>query len=115
MNLQLIYGMLFFTAVHALGWWATNAQFVDGWTNRQAVILCMILSVPTTLLAFLGSKHVYNALGGELWSVRFVAFGLSWLIFPILTWAFLGETMFTLKTILCTILSFLIIYIQIRY
>ena len=115
MTQQLIFGIGLFTIVHVLGWWCTNAQFIQGWTGKQALILGCLLSIPTTLAAYLGTRYVYDALNGELWQVRFVAFGLSWLVFPLLTWFFLGETMFTTKTIICTLLSLLIIYIQIRY
>ena len=111
--MHLFYGIVLFTLVHIIGWWCTNAQFIEGWSEKQALLLGIALSIPTTIVAFFGSKYVYSALGGELWSVRFVAFGLSWLVFPILTWFLLGESMFTTKTIICTLLSFLIIYIQV--
>lgn len=113
MNFQLLYGVLLFTLLHVSVWWSTNAQFIEGWTSRQAMLLCFALSIPTTALAFAASRLTYDALGGQLWSVRFVGFGLSYLVFPVLTWWFLGESMFTVKTMLCVFLSFLIIYIQI--
>jgi hypothetical protein len=42
-----------------------------------------------------------------------VAFGISYLIFPALTWYFLNESMFTWKTMTCILLSFIILYIQV--
>ena len=48
-----------------------------------------------------------------LWTSRFVAFSLSYLTFPLMTWWYLGESMFTTKTLVCSILAFLIITTQI--
>jgi hypothetical protein len=73
----------------------------------------MFFAVPTSLLAYYGSRVGYSALNDSAWSVRFLGFGLSYLVFPVLTWLLLGETMFTLKTGLCIFLSFTIISIQV--
>ena len=103
-----------FTMMHVCVWWATNAQFIEGWDKANAFFLSLGLSVPITLLAFFSSKYAYEALDQQAWSVRFLGFGISYLVFPLLTWVFLHETMFTWKTMVCIFLSFLIIYIQIR-
>ena len=111
---QLLFGATLFTLMHIGVWWGTNAQFIQGWSHKHALALSLALSIPITLLAFFASRNLYEALDGQLWAVRFVAFGISYLVFPILTWHFLGESMFTAKTIACILLSCLIIYIQIR-
>ena len=115
MSPQLMFGAFLFTLMHVGVWWGTNAQFIEGWSRKEALILSACLSLPITLLAFFASKQLYEALDSQLWAVRFVAFGISYLVFPILTWYFLGESMFTTKTITCIFLSCLIIYIQIRF
>jgi len=112
---QLIFGALLFTIMHVLVWWGCNAQFIDGWSQKSALMLSVSLSLPITLLAFFASKNLYEALDTQLWAVRFVAFGISYLVFPVLTWHFLGESMLTAKTIICILLSCLIIYVQIRF
>ena len=48
----------------------------------------------------------------ELWGQRYLIFGMSYLTFPILTWHFMNESMFTTKTLLCTFLAFVIVGIQ---
>jgi hypothetical protein len=115
MTPQLIFGALLFTVMHVLVWWGCNAQFIEGWTRKEAIALSAVLSLPITFLAFFASKNLYEALDDQLWAVRFVAFGISYFVFPILTWHFLGESMFTTKTIVCILLSCLIIYVQIRF
>jgi len=112
--LQLLGGISLFVLMHTLVWWGTNAQFIEGWDKKQALILSMFLAIPITLVAFYASRLTYDALNEQAWSVRFVGFGVSYLVFPLLTWLFLNESMFTMKTLICIFLSFLIIYVQIR-
>jgi hypothetical protein len=40
---------------------------------------------------------------------------MSYLTFPLLTWWLLNESMFTMKTMLCVTLSFMIIAIQLGW
>ena len=112
--MQLLIGASLFVMMHVLVWWGTNAQFIDGWKRSDALLLSVALAIPVTLLAFFASRFTYEALDEQAWSVRFVGFGISYLVFPLLTWVFLNESMLTTKTLLCTFLSFLIIYIQIK-
>jgi len=112
---QLITGVFMFAVMHFGIWWSANAQFIDGWDKKTALTLSILMSIPITLLAFFASRYTYYALDEKMWTVRFLAFGMSYLIFPVLTWLFLNETPFTAKTIVCTILSVLIIFVQLRY
>ena len=88
-------------------------QFIDGVSRAKALTLSIALAVPITLLAFNGSRLVYESLEDSAWAARFVGFGVSYLVFPILTWVFLDESMFTVKTMLCIALSCVIIGIQV--
>ena len=72
----------------------------------------MGLAIPTSLLAYYATRIGYSALGDSVWSLRFIGFGTSYLVFPVLTWLLLGESMFNLKTMLCIGLSFVIVGIQ---
>jgi len=111
--MRLFGGMLLFVLMHIAVWWATNAQFIEGFSRAKAFMLSLMLSIPITLLAFQGSRMVYESLNDSAWAARFVGFGVSYLIFPILTWFFLGESMFTFKTMACIGLSCAILAIQI--
>ena len=57
-------------------------------------------------------KNVVEATG-ELWASKLIGFGVSNFIFAIFTYAFMGESIFTTKTMTCMVLASLIIYIQI--
>lgn len=109
---QLIIGVVFFTIMHAAVWFASNLQFIDGWKDKSFLI-AILLSIPITCLAYMGTKFTYHALNDSAWSSRFIGFGTSWLIFPLLTWLILNESMFTPKTLICIVLSFIIIGVQV--
>tara|TARA_B100000700_G_C14497662_1_gene602584 strand:+ start:128 stop:475 length:348 start_codon:yes stop_codon:yes gene_type:complete len=113
MWLQLFFGSSLFIALHLLIWFSTNLQFVDGFNQKYTLPLALTLSIPATLCAYYGSKLTYGALEDSLWAVRFIGFGTSYLVFPLLTWILLGESMFTHKTLACIFLSIIIVYIQV--
>jgi hypothetical protein len=96
---------------HVAIWFSTNAQLIKGWEGSRSLFLSLALSIPITLMAYYATRFGYKALE-SLWSVRFLAFSLSYLVFPVLTWVFLKESPFTAKTVMCTVLSFAIVAIQ---
>ena len=112
---KFISGCFLFCLLHALVWFSTNLQFVKGFENSRTLLYAMCLAVPTTVIAYFATKLTYSSLEDSLWAVRFVGFGTSYLVFPVLTWAFLGESMFTAKTLVCVFLSLLIVFIQVFY
>jgi len=114
MSAKLCLTFLLFTLLHIGVWFSTNTQLIsDEWKQRSFWIM-LSLAIPTSLLAYYGTKVGYSALGDSAWSVRFIGFGTSYLIFPLLTWQLLGESMFTLKTMLCIFLSMVIVFIQVK-
>ena len=112
MGLKLLYSFIAFVILHIFVWFSTNLQFISEAWKEKSMWVCLSLSIPISLLAYFGARFGYYALGESAWGVRFLAFGTSYLIFPILTWYFLGEPMLTLKTMLCIFLSCIIISIQ---
>ena len=109
---SVIYGICLFFIMHVMVWWATNAQFIREEYRDKAIYISIILAIPCTLSAFYASGLIYDGLNETAWSVRFIGFGTSYLVFPILTWLFLKESMFNVKTLICIALSFLIVSIQ---
>lgn len=112
---QLAISALLFTLMHILVWFSTNLQFVKGFESSKSLLIALALSLPITLCAFYATRTAYIAMSDSLWSVRFIGFGMSYLVFPILTWAVLGESMFTMKTLLCIFLSIIIVCIQVFF
>jgi len=110
---KLALGILLYTLMHVFVWFGTNSQFMKSAENVNTLMLALILSIPITLCAYYASRYTYDELGESIWAARFIGFGVSYLVFPVLTWVLLGESMLTYKTISCVFLSFLMIYIQV--
>lgn len=112
MNINILYSALCFVGLHVLVWFSTNLQFMTTGWSAKSIWISLTLAIPISMLAYFGSRFGYSALGDSAWGVRFLAFSLSYLTFPFMTYYFLGESMFTLKTSLCIILSCAILVIQ---
>ena len=111
--MKLFYCILLFVLLHILSWFASNSQLInDNWEEKSFLIM-IAASIPIGLCEYYGTKIGYEALDSSAWGVRFVAFGASYLIFPILTYFMLGESMLTLKTMICILLSIIMIAVQI--
>lgn len=113
MGYNFFIGVFLFIIMHVLVWFSTNLQLVEKFNSVNTLLLTVALAIPTSLAGYYGTKLIYNSLQDSLWAVRFIGFGVSYLVFPILTWTMLGESMFTLKTLLCIFLSILIVLIQV--
>ena len=92
-------------------WTATNYQLTQSADPALALALSIALAIPISLLAFYGTRYGYDAMGSA-WGVRLSAFAVSYTVFPFLTFFFLGESPFDLKTMVCIALSFVIVGIQ---
>jgi hypothetical protein len=111
--LKISLGVILLCLMHICVWWGTNAQLLDSYSQKKAFWWAVFLSIPITLFAFYATRILYESVCGSLWAVRFIGFGVSYLIFPIMTWYFLGESMLTVKTVSCIFLSGIIVAIQI--
>ena len=105
-------GIFALVVVHILVWITTNLQLVEGWKDSDKIWWIIVgLAIPTSVVAAYATKLLY-ASSESVWSIRFIGFGTSYLVFPIMTWLLLHESMFTLKTTLCIFLSVVILVIQ---
>tara|TARA_R110000751_G_scaffold91222_1_gene178724 strand:- start:439 stop:783 length:345 start_codon:yes stop_codon:yes gene_type:complete len=92
-------------------WFQINAQFLDGWWKKHALILCAACALPVAFGYYFAWSYSAAAFG-SWWGTRFIAFALSFLVFPILTHYLLGESMFTAKTTICVMLALCILGVQ---
>ena len=74
----------------------------------------VLIGVPTSV-AFWYAWKMVSETTGSVWSARFIGSSTGFVVFPVLTWFILGESMLTTKAMLCFSLSILIILIQIFY
>ena len=100
-----------FIISQVLIWYQLNSQLVWKWAEGYKSMLWMsLLGIPISLLMWLCTKWGYIGFG-SLWAVRFVGFATSMLIFPIMTYWYLGEPM-TLKVIITMLLAIIILILH---
>mgnify|MGYP003627297911 CR=1 FL=1 len=105
-------GILFFAIGNLIAWFQFNSQFVWSWWENKPIITNLIYAVPMGLCFWMAAKYIVGETG-ELWSSKLIGFGVSQTIFPILTYLLMKESMFTVKTMICISLSFVIVGVQI--
>ena len=112
MNLKYILISTFvFVFSQILIWYQLNSQLVRKWAEGyKSMIWMSLLGIPISILMWLCTKWGYVGFG-NLWAVRFVGFATSMLVFPIMTYFYLGEPM-TLKVIVTIILAIIIMLLQ---
>jgi len=112
MDNRLIYGFLLFLAAQTVAWYQLNSQFVWEYWKDKAILSSLVFSIPTALLFWYGTKYIYSS-SEELWTCRFLGFSSGIFVFSILTWIHLSESIFTLKTLICLLLSCSILAVQV--
>lgn len=85
-----------FIAAQVLAWFQSNSGIIGGWLEQNYIYVALIFGPIVSVLFATGTKMLY-AEGMSLWSIRFMTFGLGYLIFIPLTWYFLGEEVLTFK------------------
>ena len=100
-----------FAMGHMFSWFANNSQLVWDFWEDKAFTAVVCFGMPAIWCFWWATRIGYGEVK-ELWSVRLSAFGASYMIFPLLTWLFLRESMFTAKTMICVMLSLTIVGIQ---
>ena len=112
MNVKyILISTIVFILSQILIWYQLNSQLVWKWAEGYKSMMWMsLLGIPISMLMWYCTKWGYIVFG-SLWSVRFVGFATSMLVFPIMTYFYLGEPM-TLKVILTIILAIIIMLLQ---
>ena len=102
---------LIFLVCNVMIWYQLNSQLVWDWAKgNKSMWIMSLLGIPISLLMWLCTKWGYIGFG-NLWAVRWLAFGSSMLVFPLMTYFYLGETI-TLKTLISIILAIIIMLLQ---
>ena len=97
-------------------WFSANTQFMHERYAKHSFMICLLLSLPVSVCAYYATKYMYTGLGNEsIWSVRLLIFGISTTTFAIMTSQFMNETLFNPKTMICLLLAFTIVWIQVAW
>jgi len=107
-------GVLFFIAANILAWFQLNSQFAWHWWSDKPLVSSAIFSIPVSLFFWYAVKNTV-AVSGSLWTTKLVGFGIGNIVFAILTWFFLKESILTPKALISLALASVIIAIQILW
>ena len=109
--IKIFFTTLLFILANVLIWYQLNSQLVWKWAEGyKSMWLMSLLGILISLLMWYCTKIGYIGFG-SLWAVRFMGFATSMLVFPIMTYFYLGEPM-TLKVIATLILALIIMILQ---
>jgi len=111
---SMLYAMSFFCVGHIFSWYTTNSQFVWEFWKDKPLLANIVFGIPAGMMFWYGTKYLMQSIP-ELWTVRFTAAVISYSVFPFMTWFYMNESMFTIKTMLCVFLALTILIIQILF
>jgi hypothetical protein len=74
-------------------------------------LMMTLLGVPVGYIVILASREMVNIYNGQTWPNRMIGFTLGVIVFTIMTWFYLKEPL-TPKTLVCLVLSCMILIIQ---
>ena len=110
--MQWIPVILLFCLGQAFAWFTTYSQFAWEFWSDKFFLAQVVFGIPAGMAFWTGAKMCLD-ITPEAWTARLVAFAASYFVFPLFTWWFMNETPFTMKTFICTLLAFSIVFIQI--
>jgi hypothetical protein len=111
MNSKLLIPAVLFVAAQTLVWFQLYSHYIWKWWENKPIAAALIYGIPASICFWYGTKIAVDATEAA-WTARLLGFGMSYLTFPLLTWWLLNESMLTSKTMLCVLLSFMIVGIQ---
>ena len=111
MNINLIYGILFFIGGHIIAWFQLNSQFKWDWAKEHEWIMAAI-GIPCSYFFIWATKYTVLGLDGLLWPTRFVGFGVGMVTYALLVGYFFSEGI-TTKTLISLGLALILICINV--
>ena len=108
--MKIVYGALLFVIAQILAWFQSNSGILGEPFKSNYVWIALVFGPIVSLLFSTATIYLYEHM--ELWSIRFLTFGIGYLVFIPLTWYFLGEEILTLKNIISFCLCVLLMSIQ---
>jgi|TARA_R100000081_G_scaffold64809_1_gene33084 hypothetical protein len=111
MNVNLLYGILFFALGHIGAFLQLNGQFKWEWFKNNEWVIAAFGFILSFFYIW-GTKYTVTGTEGLLWPARFIGFGVGVIIYAVMvSWLF-GEGLST-KTIISLLISIALISIQV--
>jgi hypothetical protein len=111
-NKNLLIGIGLYGIASVIIWIQIHAQLMNQWAKDNPMILSVLLGIPISYLFIIGAGYLFDYYNGTAWPSRMLGFSVNIVIFTIMTWVVLGETVSN-KTIISILLSIAIIIMQV--
>ena len=109
--LRFLIATIIFTICQLAAWFQSNAGVLGGKLEENYILLAFCLGPFVSVGFAVATKMMYQEVE-SLWVIRFLTFGIGYLIFIPLTWHFLGEEFLTAKNIISFCLCLALILTQ---
>jgi hypothetical protein len=107
---KLLIGIIFGIIAQILTFFQLQGQLKYEWFKNH-YWLVVLIGIPVSMLFMYSVKNMVSAYGGEMWPSRLIGFSIGAIVFTYLSWSLFGEPL-TIKTIICLVLSFSILGVQ---
>ena len=108
--MKLLYGILLFAFAQTLAWFQSNSGILSEPFKSNYILIALLFGPIVSLTFAVATVYLYEHL--NLWSIRFLTFGIGYMVFIPLTWYFLGEEILTPKNIISIILCITLLSVQ---
>ena len=106
--------ILFFLIGHILIWIQTNGQFLWKFFEKNPILLSFTFGGVISYFFIMATKYSYQSFDELVWPGRFIGFAVGIVSYAVLTYILLNEGV-TTKTLICLVLSLLILTIQLLW
>lgn len=107
---KLIVGILFGIIAQIIIFFQLQGQMKYDWFKNHYWVI-VFMGIPASMFFMYSVKNMVLAYGGQMWPSRLIGFAIGAIVFTYLSWYLFNEPLST-KTIICLILSFAILGIQ---
>ena len=111
MKLPFLFSIFLLMLAQIFAWFQSNSGVLEGWIQKNSLYIAIGCGPIVALLFSISVKILYKS-GLDLYSIRFITFGMGYLVFMPLTWMFFGEHLFTIKNTISFILCVLLLLTQ---
>lgn len=112
MSWNLVYSMLLFLLAQSMAWFQFYGHLKIDFFKKNDWWIVWALAIPVSICFYYATKFGLKAFDGAAWPSRLLGFSMGILAFSGLAYHILEEA-FTLKTIICLGLAFVIVSLQV--
>ena len=109
---NLLIRLFYLLIAQVITWYGTNGQFMWPWFKEHIYLSCILFGATSCYFFIIATERCVKYFDNNVWPVRILSFCVGIVSFAILSSIIRNEHL-NAKTIICLMLSFLIMGIQI--